>query len=80
MPLSPMPWRTLSRGTIAAACVLALAGLAVSGPLAAVVSPRMVYPIARMLPLKVTEAARGATIAALEMDGYVMTPTVSLAE
>lgn len=68
----------LSRGTFAAFGLVALAGLAVAGPLASIASPPFAYPVARLLPVKVTEAARGATIAALEMDGYEMMPAITI--
>jgi hypothetical protein len=74
----PQTLRKLSRGTVAALFLVALGGLAVAAPLATVASPQVAYPVARLLPVKVTEAARGATIAALEMDGYEMLPAVTI--
>lgn len=68
--------RTLSRGILAAVAVLAVGIFAVSGPLGAIASPPMVYPVARLFSLKVTEAARGANLAALEMNGYEVLPPV----
>ena len=74
----PQTIRTLSRGTLAALFLVALGGLAVAAPLASVATPQRAYPVSELLPVKVTEAARGATLAALAMDGYEMLPAVSI--
>jgi hypothetical protein len=68
-------WRQLGFAVLNCSVLLAVAGTVVAVPFT---DPGPVYPIARWIVLTGNQSANSAHLAALEMDGYQMTPAIKI--
>jgi hypothetical protein len=77
---NPTPKRSKARvflGVLAGVMMVGAATTAVAAPM---MDPGPLAPVARLINVEATKAARGAYVEAQLQNGYVLTPTVQLAQ